>query len=116
MMIIVGTRYIASLLPELLREAGVCDIQLQVVQPTFMDGGAKRIHQITLENISEAIIAGGLASAAELAAVTAELDAFAQNPHTLIGFPRIVQVWGRVGRCPAQAARPAGRIAGSAWW
>jgi ubiquinone/menaquinone biosynthesis C-methylase UbiE len=81
-------------LPELLRLAEGHAIQLNVVQPTFMDGGAKRIHQITLENITEAIIAGGLATPAELMAITAELEAFTQNPQTLIGFPRIFQVWG----------------------
>jgi SAM-dependent methyltransferase len=81
-------------LPGLLRQAGARDIQLQVVQPTFMEGNAKRIHQVTLENIAEAVIAGGLASAAELAAVVSELDEFVQNPHTIVSFPRIFQVWG----------------------
>lgn len=84
-------------LPELLRQAGGQAIQVQVVQPSFLDGDAKRIHQITLENISEAVIAGGLASAAEVASSIAELEAFAQNPHTLICFPRIFQVWGHRG-------------------
>jgi len=84
-------------LPELLRLVGEHAIQLHVVQPAFMDSGAKRIHQITLENITEAIIAGGLATPAELTAVVAELDAFAQNPHTLVSFPRIFQVWGYCG-------------------
>jgi ubiquinone/menaquinone biosynthesis C-methylase UbiE len=81
-------------LPDLLRQANAHAIQLHVVQPAFLEGGAKRIHQITLENIAESIIAGGLAAPAELAAVAAELEAFAQNPHTLVGFPRIFQVWG----------------------
>ncbi len=64
-----------------------------MVQPAFLDGNAKRIHQITLENITEAVIAAGLASQEELHALAAELDAFAQNPRTLVSFPRIFQVW-----------------------
>lgn len=92
-----GDPEIGPKLPALLREVGVCDPQVRVVQPTFMEGGAKRIHQITLENIAEAITATGLATAVELAATVAELDAFAQDPYTLIGFPRIFQVWGRRG-------------------
>ena len=80
-------------LPNLLWQAGLQDLQVQVVQPAFLEGDAKRIHQISLENIAEAVIAAGLASQAELQALAAELDAFAQNPRTLINFPRIVQVW-----------------------
>ena len=81
-------------LPELLRQAGAEAIQVQVAQPTFLEGAAKRIHQVTLDNITEAVIAGGLATASEVAGVMAELEAFTQNPHTLISFPRIFQVWG----------------------
>lgn len=82
-------------LPELLRQAGGQAIQLQIVQPTFIDGSPKRIHQITLENISEALIAAGLATPAQLAAVAAELESFADSSRTLMSFPRIFQVWGR---------------------
>ena len=62
-----------------------------MVQPAFLDGDAKRVHQITLENITEALIASGLASPIELQSLAAELDDFAQNPSTLISFPRIFQ-------------------------
>jgi ubiquinone/menaquinone biosynthesis C-methylase UbiE len=91
-------------LPALLREAGAGDPQLRVIQPVFMQGAAKRIHQITLENIAEAITATGLATAAELSAMAAELEAFTQDPHTIIGFPRIFQVWGRRGPDAAACA------------
>jgi 2-polyprenyl-3-methyl-5-hydroxy-6-metoxy-1,4-benzoquinol methylase len=88
-------------LPELLRLVGAHAIGLNVVQPAFTDGAGKRIHQITLENISEAIIAGGLATPPEIRAIAAELDVLTQNPHSLIGFPRIFQVWGYRGPAPA---------------
>lgn len=81
-------------LPELLRQAGAQAIQVQVAQPAFLEGDAKRIHQITLENIADAVIAGGFATAGEIAGVMAELDGFTQDPHTLVCFPRIFQVWG----------------------
>ncbi len=80
-------------LPGLLRVAGLQGLQLQVVQPTFLEGDAKRIHRITLENITEAVTGAGLATREELAALGDELDAFARDPRTLIGFPRIFQAW-----------------------
>ena len=80
-------------LPELLRQAGLQGLQLHVVQPAFLEGEAKRIHQITLENIAEAVIAAGLASQEELQTLAAELDAFARDPRTAIDFPRTFQLW-----------------------
>ena len=80
-------------LPDLLRQAGLGDVQLQVVQPAFLEGDAKRIHRITLENIAGAVTGAGIATPEELAALGDELDAFARDPRTLIGFPRIFQVW-----------------------
>jgi hypothetical protein len=77
------------------KELGAHDVRLRVVQPTFMDHGAKHIHQITLVNIADALVAGGLASRNELAVVEGELEALALDPHTLVSFPRIFQVWGR---------------------
>jgi hypothetical protein len=58
-----------------------------------MDGEAKHIHQITLENIAPAAFTAGLASEGEIDAMSAELDDFAQNSETIISFPRIFQVW-----------------------
>ncbi len=88
-----GDPEIGPKVPDLLRQAGLHDLQLQVVQPAYMDGGAKHIHQITLENIAAALVAAGLASSVEIESLAAELDAFARSPHTLIGAPRIFQVW-----------------------
>jgi ubiquinone/menaquinone biosynthesis C-methylase UbiE len=80
-------------LPALLRQGGLHDIQVHVVQPTFLEGNAKRISQITLENIREAVVAAGLATQTELDALVEELEAFTQNPETLVSLPRIVQAW-----------------------
>ena len=58
-----------------------------------MAGEAKQIHQITLENVAPAAIAAGLASEAEIDALSSELDGFAQNPETIMSYPRIFQLW-----------------------
>jgi ubiquinone/menaquinone biosynthesis C-methylase UbiE len=89
-----GDPAIGPKLPMLLRQAGLHDIQVEVVQPAFMEGNAKRIHQLTLENISEAVLKANVATQGELDALIAELAAFAQDPETLISLPRVVQAWG----------------------
>jgi len=50
---------------------------------------------LTLEGISDAVVAEGLASSAELSELLAELSEFAADPRTLMSLPRIFQVWGR---------------------
>jgi ubiquinone/menaquinone biosynthesis C-methylase UbiE len=80
-------------LPALFREVGLQDLHLSHAQPAFMAGEAKRIHQITLENIAPAVIAAGLAGEAEMNALFSTLDNFAQDSQTIVSFPRIFQVW-----------------------
>lgn len=75
-------------------DAGLHDIHLNVVQPVFMEGEAKRMHAITLENIAGAVIAAGLASAAEIETMVKEIEKFTQSPHTIVALPRIFQAWG----------------------
>ena len=71
-------------LPSLFGRVGLRDLHLSHVQPVFVEGEAKRIHQITLENIAPAVVAAGLA---------AELDGFVQSRGTIVRFPRIFQLW-----------------------
>jgi ubiquinone/menaquinone biosynthesis C-methylase UbiE len=80
-------------LPALFRQVGLQDLHLSHVQEAFIEGKAKRIHQITLENISPAVVSAGLATEAEIKALFSELDNFVQNPQTIVSFPRIFQVW-----------------------
>jgi len=87
-------------LPRLFREAGFADVRMRLVHPSGMDERTKRIAGATLESISEAVLQEGLASEAELAATIRELDAFARDPHTILGGPRVFQVW---ARAPASA-------------
>ena len=61
-----------------------------------MAGPAKRINQITLENVQDAILAAeGMTTADEIAAVMAELEAFTEDPDTIVAFPRFFQAFGR---------------------
>jgi hypothetical protein len=66
----------------------------------FLEGQAKRIHQLTLENIADAVLATGLADAQGVEALKAELDAYTGEPATMVSFPRIFQVIGRRPRRP----------------
>ena len=82
-------------LPGLLRAAGIAGVQMRLVQPAALQGGIKDLICVTLESISEAVLADGLIGAAELNETIAELDAFARDPHTVLGGPRVFQAWGR---------------------
>lgn len=85
-------------LPSLLREAGLSEIGMNVVQPAGTSGEVKLISPITMEKIGEAVIAGGLASAAEVGRIVEELYAEARDERTVMSTPRIVQVWGTKAR------------------
>jgi hypothetical protein len=84
-------------LPALLREAGFEDVRMRLVQPAALEGGIKRLICVTLESISDAVLADALSTEDELRETLRELDAFARDPHTVLGGPRIFQAWGRRG-------------------
>jgi SAM-dependent methyltransferase len=85
-------------LPELLRDAGLDDVSVHVVQPAGVTGEVKLIGPITLEAITDAVLAADLATPQELEKLVDELYAFANTDGTLLSLPRIVQAWGRRGR------------------
>jgi len=96
-----GDALLGPKLPLMLKEAGVQDVQVDVAQPTFLEGPGKLIPAITLERTADSIRAAGLASAEELARLAAELHAAAADPRQLLSMPRVVQVWGRFGVNPS---------------
>jgi hypothetical protein len=59
------------------------------------ENGAARSTCVTLENIAEAVLHDGLATEAELRRTIEELYAFARDPQTVLGGPRVFQAWGR---------------------
>jgi SAM-dependent methyltransferase len=89
-----GDPNIGPRLVGLLLDAGLQRVGVEVVQPTYRRGPGKRIAQVTMEHIREAVETAGLASAKEVDAVIAALDRFTRNPRTILSLPRIIQVWG----------------------
>ncbi|MFN3649594.1 MAG: class I SAM-dependent methyltransferase [Armatimonadota bacterium] len=81
-------------LPVILAEAGFEGIQVDVVQPTALQGEAKWVTPITMESLGETPVRDGLATAAEIEELVRELWGFAENPRTISGVARIVQAWG----------------------
>ena len=68
---------------------------MHVVQPVATQGDPKLINPLTMENIADAVLTDGLATRDEIDGIVRELYAFAADPDTLAGVPRVVQAWGR---------------------
>jgi SAM-dependent methyltransferase len=81
-------------LPLLLAEAGCERVEMNVVQPAGMEGDAKLVTPVTMENIADAVIAEGLANESEIREIVEELYDFARDPRTVMSLPRVVQAWG----------------------
>jgi len=92
-----GDPDIGPRLVSLFLNAGLDEVHLEVVQPTFRSGPGKHIASITMEHIQDAVVQEGLASAQEVERIVAELDQFTADTRTILSLPRIFQVWGRKG-------------------
>lgn len=75
-------------------DAGLLDVRFEAIQPLFREGDGKQMPQITLEHIREKVVAQGLAGHEEIIRVVEELDQLRQDPKSIMGHPRIFQVWG----------------------
>jgi hypothetical protein len=64
------------------------------VQPAGLEGEAKLMPALTLENIKATAVRHGIAEADEIDRVVDELYALARDPRTYLAIPRVVQVWG----------------------
>jgi len=71
---------------------------MRLVHPAGLHGGVKLLICVTLENIADTILADCLTTEEELRKTIEELYAFARDPHTVLGGPRVFQAWGRNGR------------------
>ena len=85
---------IGSRLQTLLRKANFAHIQVQVVQPTFLNTEGKRIPSLSLENSSDLLLDEQLTTASELQALLFELKTYETREDTLITLPGIYQAWG----------------------
>lgn len=81
-------------LPAMLAQAGFGGVQVRIVQPAGIEGEAKLMSPITMENIADAVIAEGLATEDEIRRLVAELYDYARRPDTLGCLPRVVGTWG----------------------
>ena len=76
-------------------DAGVLEIEFEVIQPTFAQGPGKKMAAVTMEHIRETVVEFGLANDEEINGIINELDLFAGDPRSMMSLPRIFQVWGR---------------------
>lgn len=91
-----GDPNIGPRLPLLLEAAGFEDVGINVVQPLGTHGEVKLLNALTMENIADAAVGDGLVTREEADGIVGELYAFAADPHTITGLPRVVQSWGRL--------------------
>ena len=81
-------------LPALALAAGLGDVHWNVFQPVHVSSPHKHMTAVTMERIRPAVLHHGLATDQEIDAIIDGMHAFAQDPATLVGMPRIVQVRG----------------------
>jgi SAM-dependent methyltransferase len=89
-----GDAAIGVRLLEMALEAGLEEVRVGLVVPTFREGEGKWVTQITMEHIREAVIGAGLASDAEVDEVVGELGRIAVDDRTLMSIAPTFQVWG----------------------
>jgi SAM-dependent methyltransferase len=82
-------------LPGLLRDAGLDDIAMNVVQPAGFSGELKLIAPITMEMVADAMVAADVATTEKVNQTVNELYAFASTEGSVQSLPRNVQTWGR---------------------
>lgn len=92
-----GDPNIGPRLPNMLRQAGLGDVRMRVSQPADIQGETKLINPITMQCISEAVIAAGLALEEEVSCTVDALFDAARDDRTVLSTPRIVQAWARKG-------------------
>ncbi len=75
------------------REAGIPTPQVALAQSVSVGGESKEMAWLTLDATGESILSEGVATAEELATALAELRVFTDDATTLIGHPRVFQLW-----------------------
>ena len=85
----IGPRLVGFLI-----EAGLTDVQMNIVQPAGMSGDVKLIAALTMESIADSVAAEGVALKAEVDELVDALYDLARDENCLMSVARIVQVWG----------------------
>ena len=81
-------------LPFLFERAGIKEVGFDTIQPCFINRPGKLMALLTLSNIKETLLAQGIAGLPEINAMLRHLEAFTNDPQTIISLPRIFRVWG----------------------
>jgi SAM-dependent methyltransferase len=89
-----GDADIAQRLPHLLRDAGLVDRTLNVIQPIVNGGEQAQLFPNTLAMMTPRIVERGVMSAPDLAVLVDELVEVLAGPEIAVGLPRIAQVSG----------------------
>src|SRR5918997_733042 len=76
-------------------EAGLVDVHVGLVVPTFREGEGKWVTRVTMEHIRGAVVGARLASDSEVDKVVSELGRLAADDRTLMSIAPTFQVWGR---------------------
>src|SRR5262249_57742583 len=92
----------------MLRQAGVLGVQVNVVQPTHLEGEGKLIASVTMERIAGSVVSEGLATEKEVKEVVNGLNEAAADTAILMSLPPEFQTWGR--RAEQSAGRPRGTL------
>jgi ubiquinone/menaquinone biosynthesis C-methylase UbiE len=76
-------------------DVGIPDPSMNLVQRLHLADEGKKLALSTLDATAEAILAEGIASETEVNEALSSLAQFTNDPETLIGGPRIFQLWSR---------------------
>jgi len=76
-------------------EAGLEEVRVGLVLPTFREGEGKWVTRVTMEHIREAAVGARLASDPEVDKVVSELGRLADDDRTLMSIAPTFQVWAR---------------------
>ncbi len=90
-----GDPLIGRRLPLMMTRAGFERVEVEVVQPSGLEGEVTVIPALTLENIKATAVRHEVASGDEVDRVVDALYSIARDPEAFVASPRIVQVWGR---------------------
>ena len=76
-------------------EAGIPNPEIRLVQSARVSGEAKDMAWLTLDGIKDSIVSHGVASADEVERSLDDLRRLTDDPGSLIGAPRVFQVWAK---------------------
>ena len=82
-------------LAALFDEAGFERVEADAIHPAFHEGEGKRMAELTLRSIRDAVLAGDLIDEDDFDEILDEVQRLTDDPATRFGLPRIHQVMGR---------------------